>query len=110
MHTRPQADKPQCFACPILPFPPGKSGIDHWQCHIFESRCTTKQIKALKDEADQLIAYIGQIVAREVTDAPTSKPIVTLGGMIQATKDELRSQIYNLENDLARERRQRRSL
>src|SRR5438105_7411461 len=73
MGTRTKPNELQHFPGAVFPNSSRNSGIDHGQGYVAESTRTIEQVEALKYEANQSIAYIGELVARQTADKPAGK-------------------------------------
>ena len=67
---------------------PGNPCIDHREENIPERTRAAEQIKALKDETNLAVAYVGKLIIRQAADKLASQPVFPLSWTIK-TADEI---------------------
>src|SRR6476620_7904366 len=60
--------------------------VEERQFYVFERVGARQEIEALKDEADALVTYLGQLVVRELGYLLLTQRIATAGGAVQAAQ------------------------
>ena len=63
----------------------GCSAVDQGQFDVVKGGRARQEIESLEDEADLLVANIGQFVIRKLADQPSVQPVLAVGGRIQTT-------------------------
>ena len=58
--------------------------VEHRHLDVFQRRRAGKQVEALKDKADFLVAHIGQLVAVEGGNVNAVQPVMPAGRPVQA--------------------------
>ena len=75
------------FLCALEPGIGRRPVVDERQLDVVERGGPRQQVEGLEDEADFLVADVGQLVVGKLADQPAVQPVAALGGRVQAADE-----------------------
>ena len=86
-HAVGEIDLRERFLGALDAFGSGSAVVDHGQLDVVKSGGAREQVERLKDEADFLVADVGELVVVELADEATAEPVAAFARRIEAADE-----------------------